>query len=255
MTVLKIWDGSAWVETAIGAQGPTGATGTNGTNGIDGKTILNGSGVPSSGLGVNGDFYIDTTASRIYGPKASGAWGGGVSLIGPAGTIRLSSSSSSSTVSNSTTETALLSTNFTGAQNQDLYKLVAYGTLLSNAAAATTYTWRYKIGSTSSTAAVIATGAISIGVSANNRPWRIEVDLNVAAIGPSSPSQLASGMLYNGAGGATWNAITVAQTQVGYGSSATDMSGTTYIDFTVQMGTASATATATINGWYLLRVR
>jgi hypothetical protein len=36
MTVLKIWNGSAWVETAIGAQGPTGATGTNGTNGTNG---------------------------------------------------------------------------------------------------------------------------------------------------------------------------------------------------------------------------
>jgi hypothetical protein len=65
-----------------GPQGPTGATGPAGA---DGKTIRNGSGAPSSGLGVDGDFYIDTVASAIYGPKTSGAWGSATSLIGPAG--------------------------------------------------------------------------------------------------------------------------------------------------------------------------
>lgn len=34
--------------------------------------------------GVDGDFYIDTTASALYGPKA-GTWPTPVSLIGPAG--------------------------------------------------------------------------------------------------------------------------------------------------------------------------
>jgi hypothetical protein len=35
---------------------------------------------------VNGDFYLDTTAWVLYGPKASGAWpGSGTSLVGPAG--------------------------------------------------------------------------------------------------------------------------------------------------------------------------
>jgi hypothetical protein len=68
-----------------GDTGATGAAGTNGTNGIDGKTVLNGSGVPSAGLGVDGDFYIDTTANSIYGPKTAGAWGSSVSLVGPTG--------------------------------------------------------------------------------------------------------------------------------------------------------------------------
>jgi hypothetical protein len=64
---------------------PRGNAGTNGTNGTDGKTIRNGSGGPSSGLGVDGDFYIDTTADAIYGPKTSGAWGLPTSLIGATG--------------------------------------------------------------------------------------------------------------------------------------------------------------------------
>jgi hypothetical protein len=62
-------------------------------------------------------------------------------------------------------------------------------------------------------------------------------------------------MIYNGGASGTWNPITVAQTLVGYGSSTTDMSGTTYIDFTVQMGTANTLTSVTTNGWYLLRIR
>lgn len=49
-------------------------------------TILNGHGAPSNVIGVNGDFYYDVDNVRWYGPKASSAWGGYVSLIGPQGT-------------------------------------------------------------------------------------------------------------------------------------------------------------------------
>lgn len=64
-------------------RGDTGATGSVGPAGADGKTLLSGSGAPSSGTGNNGDFYIDTSTSTIYGPKTSGSWGSGTSLIGP----------------------------------------------------------------------------------------------------------------------------------------------------------------------------
>lgn len=62
--------------------GPTGPTGTTGTAG---HTVLNGSGAPSGGLGVDGDFYLNTANSSLYGPKASGSWGSGTSLIGATG--------------------------------------------------------------------------------------------------------------------------------------------------------------------------
>ncbi len=69
-----------------GANGTNGSNGTNGTNGTNGNTILNGSGSPSAGTGGNGDFYIDTATTTLYGPKAAGAWPGtGVSLIGSGG--------------------------------------------------------------------------------------------------------------------------------------------------------------------------
>lgn len=75
--------GSMGPAGATGAQGPAGATGATGTAG---KSVLNGAGVPSNTLGSDGDFYIDTAANALYGPKASGTWSGtGVSLVGPQG--------------------------------------------------------------------------------------------------------------------------------------------------------------------------
>ena len=70
--------------TAVGPTGPTGAAGATGPAGAAGKTVLNGSGAPSSALGTDGDFYIDTTATAIYGPRASGLWGSPTALIGTA---------------------------------------------------------------------------------------------------------------------------------------------------------------------------
>jgi hypothetical protein len=69
-----------------GATGPAGPAGAAGPTGAAGTSVLHGAGAPGSGTGNNGDFYLDTAAHALYGPKASGAWPGpGVSLIGPAG--------------------------------------------------------------------------------------------------------------------------------------------------------------------------
>ncbi|MDB5946137.1 MAG: hypothetical protein JWQ33_1163, partial [Ramlibacter sp.] len=48
--------------------------------------LLSGSAPPTSDLGANGDFYLDSTSGRLYGPKAQGAWpSASLSLVGPAG--------------------------------------------------------------------------------------------------------------------------------------------------------------------------
>ncbi len=70
---------------ATGAQGIQGATGLAGVAGADGKTVRNGTADPVSGTGVDGDFYINTAANTLFGPKANGAWPSGVSLVGPTG--------------------------------------------------------------------------------------------------------------------------------------------------------------------------
>jgi hypothetical protein len=91
--------GSAGVAGVTGAQGPIGLTGpagpigatgldglpgNDGINGLNGKTVLSGTINPTN-EGVNGDFYINTTSSTIFGPKALGAWPIGVSLVGSPG--------------------------------------------------------------------------------------------------------------------------------------------------------------------------
>ncbi|MBN9341713.1 MAG: hypothetical protein J0H52_16750 [Comamonadaceae bacterium] len=48
--------------------------------------MLTGSGAPSNAQGQDGDFYFDSAATAVYGPKAAGTWpGSSVSLIGPTG--------------------------------------------------------------------------------------------------------------------------------------------------------------------------
>jgi hypothetical protein len=68
---------------ATGPQGPQGTSGINGINGLNGNTILFGTTAPSnSATGVNGDFYLNTANYNLFGPKASGVWGTGTSIIG-----------------------------------------------------------------------------------------------------------------------------------------------------------------------------
>lgn len=49
------------------------------------NTVLYGAGAPANGLGDDGNFYIDTVAHDLYGPKAGGSWPAGTSLVGPQG--------------------------------------------------------------------------------------------------------------------------------------------------------------------------
>ena len=57
-----------------GNDGTDGTDGADGLNGEDGNTWYSGSGVPSDGLGVNGDFYLNTATYDVY-VKAGGTWG------------------------------------------------------------------------------------------------------------------------------------------------------------------------------------
>lgn len=73
------WSGSSW------APG-NGTTGPTGPSGQDAPKIYSGTTGPVAGFGLTGDFFVDTTAGRLYGPKAGGSWGVGLELrSGPAG--------------------------------------------------------------------------------------------------------------------------------------------------------------------------
>lgn len=60
-----------------------GADGVDGTDGADGRTILSGAVDPTT-EGEDGDFYLNTATSTLFGPKDT-TWPAGVSLVGPAG--------------------------------------------------------------------------------------------------------------------------------------------------------------------------
>lgn len=75
--------GGSW-GTGTSILGTIGSDGTDGVDGVDGKTILYGAVDPTT-EGVDGDFYINTSTHFIYGPKASGTWPAGTSLVGPPG--------------------------------------------------------------------------------------------------------------------------------------------------------------------------
>lgn len=49
------------------------------------NSILNGNGAPTTTLGKTGDFYLDTTSYKLYGPKNTTGWGLSVNLIGVQG--------------------------------------------------------------------------------------------------------------------------------------------------------------------------
>jgi hypothetical protein len=77
--------GPQGAEGAQGPQGEVGPTGPQGASGTDGKTILNGTTVPDNGIGNDGDFYINTATSEMYGPKTSGSWGSAIFNLGADG--------------------------------------------------------------------------------------------------------------------------------------------------------------------------
>jgi len=88
-TLVGQWDtpGTALTGPA-GAAGAAGATGATGATGPAGTSILYGTSDPTGAVGNDGDFYINTTTNYLFGPKASGVWPAGTSLIGagvPAG--------------------------------------------------------------------------------------------------------------------------------------------------------------------------
>jgi hypothetical protein len=73
-------------QSETGPKGEQGGKGDQGVAGPDGSTILNGTVVPANSLGENGDFYINTVTSILYGPKTAAGWGTGKSIVGAKGT-------------------------------------------------------------------------------------------------------------------------------------------------------------------------
>jgi hypothetical protein len=80
-----VWPAGVSLAGPAGTNGAKGANGPTGNTGAAGNTILSGSTDPTDSVGNNGDYYINTATSTLFGPKANGTWPPGVSLVGPAG--------------------------------------------------------------------------------------------------------------------------------------------------------------------------
>lgn len=91
-----------------GGKTPEGiSAGPPGERGADGNTIHSGEGTPSSGLGINGDYYIDKVAHTVYGPKTGGAWGSSIGLVGERGEKGLTGAEGSKGATGSTGATGV----------------------------------------------------------------------------------------------------------------------------------------------------
>tara|TARA_R110000765_G_scaffold93781_3_gene176756 strand:- start:7148 stop:8008 length:861 start_codon:yes stop_codon:yes gene_type:complete len=70
-----------------GSQGLNGNTGATGAAGLDGSIWYAGAGIPGAGIGVDGDYFLNTLTGDVYGPKTGGAWGAiTMNLVGASGT-------------------------------------------------------------------------------------------------------------------------------------------------------------------------
>lgn len=75
-------DDSGWGSPSIVLMGEDGQ---DGADGEDGSQIYSGTGAPDVSLGVEGDYYLDTSSYELYGPKAASGWGSPLNLKGADG--------------------------------------------------------------------------------------------------------------------------------------------------------------------------
>lgn len=68
-----------------GPRGPKGDQGEIGPAGEYGSMMHADKGAPAGDLGKVSDFYLNTSAAEMYGPKAENGWGVPISLQGPPG--------------------------------------------------------------------------------------------------------------------------------------------------------------------------
>lgn len=62
-----------------------GAVGPQGFDGLAGSKIFSGNSIPTTSIGIIGDYYFDTSSSDFYGPKTAEGWGNPVNLRGTTG--------------------------------------------------------------------------------------------------------------------------------------------------------------------------
>lgn len=78
-------EGPTGPQGEAGQPGQPGPRGSQGIAGAGGSAVYSGKGNPTVDLGQPGDYYLDITASELYGPKTKGGWEDPISLKGEKG--------------------------------------------------------------------------------------------------------------------------------------------------------------------------
>ena len=91
---IQGFDGSAGIQGIPGVQGTAGSQGIQGIQGIQGpegvagSQIITGTNPPSSAVGEEGDWYLDSSTDVFYGPKSAEGFGPSEYVLAdPSGTI------------------------------------------------------------------------------------------------------------------------------------------------------------------------
>jgi len=78
-TVVNVTEES--VSVLVNEQIVTLDLGVTGPQGPRGTSLISGAGEPNINVGIDGDWYIDTNTTELYGPKTNGIWGTGTALV------------------------------------------------------------------------------------------------------------------------------------------------------------------------------
>lgn len=84
-SIVTIFSCSILILCIACKKGEQGPQGEQGVQGADGSKILSGNGPAPVDVGAIGDFYLDLSASALYGPKTTNGWGKPIILTGSTG--------------------------------------------------------------------------------------------------------------------------------------------------------------------------
>lgn len=226
-------NGTSWVQIASGVTHASHHAAGD-SDALPWTTIHGGgalAGRPAAAATNSGYFYYATDTGTMYLSNGS-TW-----LQVAPGTIGtpqiLARSGTAVTVSNSTTETSLFSQTISSAAADTVYRFRASGDWLNSTGLAVSYRFRMYLATT----ALLDTSTLNLASNANRGQWNLEGFLYIIT---TTSERLAATLILPTPSAVGWQ-LSVAPLSGG-ASGTVDMSTNPAFIFSVQMGTASASA-------------
>ena len=152
------------------------------------------------------------------------------------------------TISNTTTETSLVSYSVSGASAGNIYRIKAGGSYLNNTGANRTITMRAKLGATT----VISGTSGNLTTNASERPWKWEIDLYIES---TSAQVMASTFMLGGVGlSSTALTANIIASTGAIGTATEDLTSAKTLDLTGQLSINSTNNTMTLYYYEIVRL-